>query len=84
MSHPKGRLPLRWIVRLLTVVVGLFALQLTALAFPQVLLRHSARSGTVMIYSRAGDTGELRDLAERVDRRLQGSGLYQPSRTDRV
>lgn len=69
---------------MLAVAVGLFALQITVLAFPQLLMTHSAQSGTVVIYARGGDTGAFRDLAERVDRRLQGSEFYRPSRTDRV
>lgn len=74
----------RWTVRLLIVVVVLIGLQVSVLAFPQMLLPHATRSGTVVIYTRTPVTEDIERLAARVDHRLHGCEFYDSTRTDRV
>lgn len=62
----------------------LFAIQLTVLAFPQILLTNKVESGTISLYYDEGSSDVMLALAEEVDGRLQSSGLYDRSRRDRV
>ena len=75
---------LRAILWLITALLVLFGLQLTALAFPQPFFSHRAQAGAVTIYSGDSRKSELDALASEADRRLQASSLYDSTRSDRV
>lgn len=66
------------------VLFALFALQVTVLAFPQLIIPHSVQAGTVVIYYDGTPGTDVYKLANEVGKRLQGSGFYDSSRTDRV
>jgi hypothetical protein len=74
----------RWVLWLVGVVLVLFALQLTVLAFPQVIISQSVQVGTVRIHHDGNPGIGINNLAAEVDERLRGSGFYDSSRTDRV
>jgi hypothetical protein len=65
-------------------MIALFALQITVLAFPQLLISNSVEYGTVTVYYDGTPSADIGQLASEVDKRLQGSGFYDPSRTERV
>jgi hypothetical protein len=87
-SRGKKRSVRRLIVKLVAwvvfVIVALFGLQVTVLAFPQILLHDKASSGTVTLYHDGLTEDEAQQLAEAVDFRLSGSSLYESIRSDRV
>jgi hypothetical protein len=66
------------------VLLVLFAIQITLLAFPQVLVSNSVRAGAVVIHYDGPREPEIDPLAAEVKWRLQGSGLYDSTRADRV
>ncbi len=74
----------RWLRWPTATALILFALQLTVLAFPQILLANKVKSGTISLYYDEGTSDVMLALAEEVDGRLQGSGLYDRSRSDEV
>jgi len=80
LSRTLGRLGLG----LLLVLLALFALQVTVLAFPQILFARHLQSGTVVVYFDGQARDEIARIVEDVERRLLGSGYYDPSRTSRV
>lgn len=86
MSDKSGffRRFLRLILWLTAIMLILFALQITVLAFPQIVLSRCTQVGTVAIYHNAGPDTDFSNLAAEVDRRLQGSRFYDSSRKDRV
>lgn len=73
-----------WFLRIIMALIALFALQITVLAFPQLLISNSVESGTITIYYDGTPSAEVGQKAIEVDERLQGSGFYDPSRTERV
>ena len=74
----------RWGLGLLLVLLALFALQVTVLAFPQILFARHLQSGSVVVYFDGQARDEIARIVEDVERRLLGSGYYDPSRTSRV
>lgn len=60
------------------------ALYFTTLAYPQVAFRNSVKSGTVLLYYNGNNHEDMANLAAMSDWRLQGSPLYDATRTDRV
>jgi hypothetical protein len=74
----------RWALGLVAVLLVLFAIQLALLAFPQLLVSNTARAGTVVIRYDGSTDPEMATLAEDVNRRLERSGLYDSTRSDRV
>ena len=74
----------RYALRLVLILLILFALQITVLAFPQMLVRNKAESGTIRLYHDGDPNADFEQLASAVDQRLQGSGVYDSTRTDRV
>jgi len=69
-----------WIVWLLIVLAVLFALQVSLLAFPQIVLHDRVQVGAVVLYHDGGSEEAMRQLGADVDRRLQGSRFYDPTR----
>ena len=74
----------RYAVYLAIILFILFAIQITVLAFPQLLVRNNVESGTIRLYYDGVPSADFEKLASAVDRRLQGSGFYDSTRTDRV
>ena len=75
----------RWTIRAAIVVVALFAVHVTVLAFPQMFLSDSVSQGTVTIYYDADKSKiDVEALAHEVDQRLSGMELYDSGRNDRV
>jgi len=74
----------RFAVWLVAIVLILFALQVVVLAYPQLFLSHSARSGTITIYYDGEMNTDMDQVAAEVDRRLSGSRFYDPTRSDDV
>jgi len=74
----------KYALRLVLVLLLLFALQITVLAFPQMLVRNKVESGTIRLYHDGDPNADFEQLASAVDQRLQGSGVYDSARTDRV
>ncbi|MFC1475434.1 hypothetical protein ACFLQW_00345 [Candidatus Zixiibacteriota bacterium] len=73
-----------WALWLLVIVAALFALQVTVLAFPQLIVPQSVQVGSVKLYHDGFPEAEINQLAAEVERRLQASGFYDSSRTHRV
>jgi hypothetical protein len=74
----------RWSLWIGIVILILIVLQVTVLAFPQLLLNDNVQVGTVSIYYDNGPDVYFRQLADEADRRLRLSGFYDSSRVDRV
>jgi hypothetical protein len=72
---------LQWLV--LTVLV-LFGIQVTLLAFPQILFSDSTRIGTVELFHDGLAEEQALRLATEIDRRLQGSRFHDSTRSDPV
>ena len=70
---------LRWLV---LAALLLFGVQITLLAFPQLLFSDSARFGTVTVFHDGLAEAQALRLATEVDRRLQGSRFHDPTRSD--
>jgi len=68
----------------MVVLLALIALQVTVLALPQILMSNHLQSGTVVIYFDGQAEDKIARLAENVERRLRGSGYYDPSYTGQV
>lgn len=67
------------------IVLGiLIGSYISLLAFPQIILSKSVRSGTVVINYDGGNQAEMAKLADEVENRLRASRFYDPTRTDRV
>jgi hypothetical protein len=66
------------------IALVLFALQVIVLAYPQLLLSHSAQSGTVTIHYDGEMNPDMDRMAAEVDRRLSGCRFYNPTRSDDV
>jgi hypothetical protein len=87
-----GMSPRRIIVRrivkialsLMGIALILFTLQVTVLAYPQLLLSHSAQFGTVTIHYDGEMNTDMDRVAADVDRRLRGCRFYDPTRSDDV
>jgi len=62
------------------ILAVLFALQVTTLAFPQVVLNDRVQVGAVALYHDGGPDEAMRKLAADVDSRLRGSRLYNSTR----
>ncbi|MGB5295455.1 MAG: hypothetical protein WBP34_10930 [Thermoanaerobaculia bacterium] len=74
----------RWGLWLVVVLLALFALQVTVLAFPQILFSNHLQSGSVVVYFDGQPRDEIARMTENVEMRLHGSGYYDSSRTARV
>ncbi len=72
---------LRWPVGAILV---LFGVQMTLLAFPQILFSDSTRIGTVTVYHDGLAEEDALRLAGEIDRRLQGSRFHDPTRRDKL
>ena len=75
---------LRLVLWLVAIILLLFSLQVTILAFPQIALPQYTQVGTVAIYYDGDLDTDIHKLASEVDRRLQASRFYNPSRRDRI
>ncbi|MCP4570122.1 MAG: hypothetical protein GY841_21280 [FCB group bacterium] len=86
MSNPKSisRRFLRVLLWLVAIILILFALQVTVLAFPQIVLSQCEQVGTVAIYHDDASGTDISALATEVDLRLQANRFYESSRRDRV
>lgn len=73
-----------WFLWLILTVLILFGLQVTVLAFPQLMAANSVQSGTITLYYDGAPDAEVDCLAQQVDQRLKASGYYDPTRSDRV
>lgn len=73
-----------WGLRLVIVLLVLFALHVTVLALPQMLFSNHLQSGTVVVYFDGQPRDEIARMAENVEMRLRSSGYYDSSRTCRV
>jgi hypothetical protein len=69
---------------LIGIALVLFAIQIMILAYPQLLLSHSAQSGTVTIHYDGEMNPDMDRVASEVDRRLSGCRFYNPTRSDDV
>lgn len=74
----------RWLLRLAVACLLLLGLYVTVLAFPQLIISHSVRAGTVVLYHDETPGPHINHLAGQVDMRLRASRFYDSSRTDRV
>jgi len=74
----------RWGLWILGALLILFLLQLSILAYPQVLMSRSSEVGAVKIYTDAASQTEIDKLAADVDTRLSTCVFYDSSRTDRI
>ncbi len=72
---------LRWLV---PIVLVLFGVQVSLLAFPQILFSDSTRIGTVTVYHDALTEESALRLATEIDRRLQGSQFHDATRKDKL
>jgi len=75
---------LRWGVRIVVVLLALFALQVGLLAFPQLLLRNQARAGSVIVRYPGDPDPAIQALAEETDRRLRAGGFGNPEAPERI
>jgi tellurite resistance-related uncharacterized protein len=73
--------PLLW---LLSTLLILFGLQITLLAFPQLLFSESFQAGTVVVHHDGLPAKHAERLAITIDRRLQGSRFHDATRNDPV
>jgi hypothetical protein len=74
----------RWALRITAILLALVTLHAALLAFPQLLMSHSVRAGSVTIYHDGVETAAIEDLAADVNERLSGAGLFGPSAGGRV
>jgi len=74
----------RWGLWAAVILLVLFCLQVTVLAFPQMLLSNSVKSGTVTLFYRGTQCDEYVRYASEVEERLKASGFYDSSRTNDV
>ncbi|MBU8932514.1 MAG: hypothetical protein KOO62_00765 [candidate division Zixibacteria bacterium] len=74
----------RWSLWLVLALFFLFCLQVTVLAFPQLIATNSVQSGTITLYYDGIHDTTIELLAEEVEQRLRASGYYDPNRSDRV
>ncbi|MEE8576851.1 MAG: hypothetical protein V3T31_06315 [candidate division Zixibacteria bacterium] len=74
----------KWSIWITVALLTLFALQLTLLAFPQIVLSHSVRVGTVVLYYDEGEESEMVAIASDAEERLKGCPFYDSARSDRV
>ena len=72
---------LRWLV---PAVLVLFGLQVTLLAFPQILFSERVRIGSVSVYHDGLPEKQALRLATAINRRLQGTRFHDSTRSDRV
>ncbi len=75
---------IRYALWLVLLIVVLFGLQLSVLAFPQLVLSNSASSGTVLLYYDGDPDPVVDQLAADVEHRLCGNRFYDSTRTDRA
>jgi hypothetical protein len=71
-------------LRLVLVILVLFAVQVSILAYPQMFVHNKVESGTITLYYDGAPNADLEQLAWMVDQRLQGCGYYDSTRADRV
>ena len=69
---------------LVVVLLVMFAVQVTVLAFPQMLFPNHLQSSSVVVYFDDQPRDEIAQMAENVEMRLRGSGYFDSSRTYRV
>lgn len=74
----------RWSLRLLVVVVLAIGLQMTVLAFPQILMTKNVSAGAVTIYFDEGSPSDILTIAKEVDFRVRGSDFFDSAGTSRV
>ncbi|UCD16695.1 MAG: hypothetical protein JSV44_09570 [Candidatus Zixiibacteriota bacterium] len=74
----------RWGLWLSGLLLALFALQLTVLAFPQLVVTNCVQVGTVVLYYDEASSADIETLAADVEMRLRGSGFYDSTRINRV
>ncbi len=75
---------IRWFLWIIAVLLILFALQATVLAFPQLIVGDNVQVGFVKMYYDDNSAIDIKQLAEDVDRRLRASGFYDSTRTECV
>ena len=75
---------IKWSVRLVVLLLIVFALQITVLAYPQIIVRNNVTVGTVGLYYNGTNGEAMSRLAAETDRRLQASPYYDPARINRV
>lgn len=75
---------LRWTLWSLTVLLVLFMLQVTLLAFPQLIVSESVRVGAVELHYDGSQSAEVDRLAANVSKRLRESGFCDSLHTHRV
>ncbi len=82
----RGRLRtvLKWLLRASLLVVLLFTLQVSILAFPQPWFEHREKSGCCTVYSDVPFDAGLRDVLRDVGERLQAVELYEPGENNRI
>ncbi len=80
----RRRTVLKWLLRALLLVVLLFTLQVSILAFPQPWFEHREKSVCCTVYSDVPFDAGLRDVLKDVDERLQAVELYQPGEDYRI
>lgn len=74
----------RYGLRFVLILLALFILQVTFLAFPQIVLHNSTQAGPIQLFYDGEPAPEIDRLAAEVDSRLQGSRFYEPSRHDLI
>jgi hypothetical protein len=80
----RPRTTLKWLLRATLLVVVLFALQVSTLAFPQPWFGHREQTDCCTVYSDVPFDAELRDVLRDVEDRLQAVELYEPGENYRI
>ncbi len=80
----RRRTVLKWLLRALLLVVLLFTLQVSILAFPHPWFGHREKSDCCTVYSDVPFDAGLRDVLKDVDERLQAVELYEAGENYRI
>jgi hypothetical protein len=70
----------RWVIWLVVILIILFALQVSILAFPQIALHNRVQAGAVNLYYDGDSNEAMNQLAAHIDERLRGCRFYDSNR----
>ncbi|PKK83240.1 MAG: hypothetical protein CVT49_09545 [candidate division Zixibacteria bacterium HGW-Zixibacteria-1] len=74
----------RWGLLLVTVIIAVFALQITVLAFPQMFVSKNIQRGSIKIFYDGDQDAYVAEIAEDVDSRLRATVFYDSTQNTNV